>query len=118
MSLSWRLLSGLVSSSLSALLTNPADVVLIRMQADGAWPLAQRRGYRHALHGLSSVWRSEGATALYRGSGPTALRAALVTMAQLPTYEELKGDLEEKLQELTGRMEKALAVEFWEVPLQ
>lgn len=91
-SLSWRLLSGLVSGSISALLANPADVVLIRMQADGAWPLAHRRGYRHALHGLWSVWRGEGWQALYRGSGPTALRAALVTMAQLPTYEELKGD--------------------------
>ncbi|CAL1163015.1 unnamed protein product [Cladocopium goreaui] len=90
-SLSWRLLSGLVSGSISALLANPADVVLIRMQADGAWPLAHRRGYRHALHGLWSVWRGEGWQALYRGSGPTALRAALVTMAQLPTYEELKG---------------------------
>ena len=95
-SLSWRLVSGLVSGSISALLANPADVVLIRMQADGAWPMAQRRGYRHALHGLWSVWRGEGWRALYRGSGPTALRAALVTMAQLPTYEELKGDLDRK----------------------
>eukprot|EP00438_Fugacium_kawagutii_P029046 Skav222299 [mRNA] locus=scaffold3734:238273:241903:- [translate_table: standard] len=61
--------------------------------ADAAWPPAQRRGYRHALHGLHRVARREGPAALWRGAQPTALRAALVTCAQLATYEELKGAL-------------------------
>lgn len=51
----------------------------------------QRRGYRHVYHGLSCILRTEGLGALYRGAGPTAMRAALVTMSQLATYEELKG---------------------------
>ncbi|OLP99723.1 putative mitochondrial 2-oxoglutarate/malate carrier protein [Symbiodinium microadriaticum] len=67
-----------------------AGVVLIRMQSDAAWPAHQRRSYGHALHGLVRVWREEGWQALYRGVGPTTARAALVTMSQLATYEEVK----------------------------
>eukprot|EP00434_Breviolum_minutum_P008325 symbB.v1.2.007346.t1/scaffold425.1/size368629/10 len=90
-SLPWRICSGLLAGSTAALAANPADVVLIRMQADSGWPMAQRRGYRHVYHGLSCILRTEGLGALYRGAGPTAMRAALVTMSQLATYEELKG---------------------------
>ena len=86
-SMSWRLLSGLLSGSFSALLCTPSDVVLIRMQAGSL-------RCRHALQGLLQICRAEGVAALYRGSGPNAWRAALVTMSQVPTYEELKGHLE------------------------
>lgn len=52
--LSWRLLSGLVAGSSAAIVANPCDVVLIRMQADGARPLERRR-YRHGVLGLRSA---------------------------------------------------------------
>eukprot|EP00913_Durusdinium_trenchii_P035906 g33598.t1 len=73
--------AGLLAGTAAALAANPADVVLIRMQADGGWPEHQRRA-------LDEVYAEGGLAALYRGSGPTALRAALVTMSQLATYEE------------------------------
>ena len=39
-SLPWRICSGLLAGSTAALAANPADVVLIRMQADSGWPTA------------------------------------------------------------------------------
>ena len=39
-SLPWRICSGLLAGSTAALAANPADVVLIRMQADSGWPMA------------------------------------------------------------------------------
>ncbi|CAE7661049.1 Slc25a11 [Symbiodinium sp. CCMP2456] len=86
----WRLQAALAAGVVAAVVANPTDVVLIRMQSDAGWPAHQRRSYGHALHGLVRVWREEGWQALYRGVGPTTARAALVTMSQLATYEEVK----------------------------
>jgi len=85
-----RLLCAVTSGSVAATLANPTDVVLIRMQSDGHWPPEARRGYRHVFHGLSCIIRDEGIRRLWRGCSPTVLRAALVTMSQIGTYEEVK----------------------------
>lgn len=89
-SLGNRLLCAVTSGSVAATLANPTDVVLIRMQSDGHWPQELKRGYRHVFHGLSCILREEGIRTLWRGCSPTVLRAALVTMSQIGTYEELK----------------------------
>jgi solute carrier family 25 oxoglutarate transporter 11 len=70
----------------SAAIANPCDVVLVRMQADGHWPAAKRRGYRHVFDGLQQTVRHEGVGALWRGCAPTVTRAMLVTASQLPSY--------------------------------
>ncbi|CAE7555642.1 ucpC [Symbiodinium natans] len=86
----WRLQAGLAAGVVAAVVANPTDVVLIRMQSDAGWAPQHRRLYRHAVHGLTRVLHEEGWKALYRGVGPTTARAALVTMSQLATYEEVK----------------------------
>eukprot|EP00933_Yihiella_yeosuensis_P042966 TRINITY_DN37644_c0_g1_i1.p1 TRINITY_DN37644_c0_g1~~TRINITY_DN37644_c0_g1_i1.p1 ORF type:complete len:321 (-),score=51.98 TRINITY_DN37644_c0_g1_i1:619-1581(-) len=70
--------------------SNPLDVVLIRMQADGHWAEPQRRNYRHVFDGLARVSTEEGVAVLWRGYGPTAFRAALVTGSQIITYDKAK----------------------------
>ena len=71
---------------ISALVANPCDVILVRMQADGHWPEANRRGYKSLLDGLYKTASQEGVATLWRGCTPTCMRACLVTSAQLPSY--------------------------------
>lgn len=46
---------GMISGGIGGLCGNPADVVNIRMQADGRLPVAERRNYKNAF-GLSLIF--------------------------------------------------------------
>jgi solute carrier family 25 oxoglutarate transporter 11 len=81
---------GLFAGAASAAICNPADLVLVRMQADGRLPLEQRRGYRHAGDALLRIARAEGVGALWRGTAPTVARAMVVTSAQMSFYDRTK----------------------------
>jgi len=81
---------GLLAGGTAAALCNPADLVLVRMQADGRLPLGQRRGYRHAGDALQRIVREEGLPALYRGTGPTVARGCIVAAAQMAFYDSAK----------------------------
>ncbi|KAJ5688741.1 Mitochondrial dicarboxylate transporter [Penicillium macrosclerotiorum] len=69
---------------------NPADVLNVRMQHDASLPPEQRRNYRHALHGLVQMTRSEGVSSLFRGVWPNSTRAILMTASQLASYDTFK----------------------------
>ena len=84
---------GLAAGAASAALCNPAELVLVRMQADGRLPLAQQRGYAHAGDALARISREEGVAALWRGTSPTVARAMVVTAAQMSFYDRAKGAL-------------------------
>ena len=73
----------MLGGSCAALVACPADLMLVRMQADGRLPPAQRRNYRNVAHGLWRVAREEGVRAWYRGVGPLVVRGVLVTTAQV-----------------------------------
>lgn len=77
---------GSCSGAIGALLANPADLCLVRMQADGAELPHRRRNYRHVFDAIRRVIVEEGVARLWRGSAPTVTRAALVTASQLPMY--------------------------------
>ncbi|KJE88545.1 substrate carrier family protein [Capsaspora owczarzaki ATCC 30864] len=80
------ILSGVGGATLSC----PADVVLVRMQADGQLPVAQRRNYSNVLNGIYRIAREEGVLGLYRGVGPSMYRAATVTTTQMVSYDMCK----------------------------
>lgn len=69
---------------------NPADVMNVRMQHDASLPLAQRRNYRNAIHGLVQMTRTEGFSSLFRGVWPNSTRAILMTASQLASYDTFK----------------------------
>ncbi|ETV83130.1 hypothetical protein H257_04852 [Aphanomyces astaci] len=69
---------------------NPADVVNVRMQADGRLPPAQRRNYAHAVDGLVRVSNEEGRGVLMRGVRPNMIRAMLLTSGQIASYDVFK----------------------------
>lgn len=82
--------AGLVAGAIGAAVGNPADVAMVRMQADGRLPPAQRRNYKSVLDAITRMSKQEGVTSLWRGSSLTVNRAMLVTASQLASYDQIK----------------------------
>ncbi|SZF05561.1 unnamed protein product [Blumeria hordei] len=85
-----RASAGLMAGGLAAMLGNPADLALIRMQSDGLKPIHERRNYRHVLSALKDIARSEGLVALWAGATPTVARAMALNFGQLTFFSETK----------------------------
>ncbi|KAJ6811753.1 putative mitochondrial uncoupling protein 5 [Iris pallida] len=85
-----KIAAGLLAGGIGAAVGNPADVAMVRMQADGRLPVSERRNYRSAADAISRMVRSEGIGSLWRGSALTVNRAMIVTASQLSTYDEVK----------------------------
>jgi solute carrier family 25 oxoglutarate transporter 11 len=92
-----RLVTGLASGGIASFLTCPVEVCLVRMQADGRLPPAERRGYTNVFNALGRVAREEGVLTYWRGAGPTVARAMIVSATQLGTYDQAKSMLIPKL---------------------
>lgn len=73
----------LSAGGLAAIIGNPADLALIRMQADSMLPEGERRGYRHVFHALGSIASAEGPAGLFKGALPTATRAMALNFGML-----------------------------------
>lgn len=88
-----RALAGLSAGGLAAMIGNPADLALIRMQSDGLKPLADRKNYKSVIDALSSITKSEGVAALWAGAAPTVVRAMALNFGQLAFFSEAKQQL-------------------------
>nr|XP_043608794.1 mitochondrial uncoupling protein 5-like [Erigeron canadensis] len=87
----WQKISaGLMAGGIGAAVGNPADVAMVRMQADGRLPIAERRNYKSVIDAISQMVRKEGVGSLWRGSSLTVNRAMLVTASQLASYDQFK----------------------------
>lgn len=62
---------------------NPAEVILVRMCADGARQPGERHNYPDAFRGLARIAREEGPAALGRGLGATVVRSVLMNVGQI-----------------------------------
>merc|ERR1712066_437971 len=71
------------AGGIAAVAGNPADLALIRMQADSMLPAEQRRNYRGVFHALSSIASTEGPMGLFKGAMPTATRAMALNFGML-----------------------------------
>ncbi|EAZ45034.1 hypothetical protein OsJ_29672 [Oryza sativa Japonica Group] len=85
-----KVAAGLFSGGVGAAVGNPADVAMVRMQADGRLPAAQRRNYRSVADAIVRMARDEGVCSLWRGSPFTVKRAMIVAASQLATYDQAK----------------------------
>eukprot|EP00933_Yihiella_yeosuensis_P024492 TRINITY_DN18_c0_g2_i1.p1 TRINITY_DN18_c0_g2~~TRINITY_DN18_c0_g2_i1.p1 ORF type:complete len:297 (-),score=90.39 TRINITY_DN18_c0_g2_i1:526-1416(-) len=80
----WKVTAcSLGAGGIAAVMGNPADLALIRMQADTMLPEAQRRNYSGVGHAFSSIIRDEGAAGLFKGAMPTATRAMALNFGML-----------------------------------
>ncbi|XP_074320752.1 mitochondrial dicarboxylate/tricarboxylate transporter DTC-like [Silene latifolia] len=83
-----KALCGLTAGAIGASVGSPADLALIRMQADATLPAAQRRHYKNAFHALSKIISDEGFLAMWKGAGPTVVRAMALNMGMLASYDQ------------------------------
>jgi len=88
-----RAAAGLTAGGLAAMVGNPADLALIRMQSDGLKPLAERKNYKSVIDALASIAKSEGVAALWAGAAPTVVRAMALNFGQLAFFSEAKVQL-------------------------
>jgi solute carrier family 25 oxoglutarate transporter 11 len=85
--------AGLTAGGLAAMIGNPADLALIRMQSDGLKPVAERAHYKSVVDALSRIARNEGIAALWAGATPTVVRAMALNFGQLAFFSEAKHQL-------------------------
>ncbi|KAF0645961.1 hypothetical protein FPSE5266_08119 [Fusarium pseudograminearum] len=90
-----RSLAGVGAGALAAVVGNPTEVILIRMQADGLKPLSQQARYSSAVDALRRIASHEGVLALWKGAGPTLIRAMSINFGQLTSFSEAKNQLQE-----------------------
>ncbi|KAK0672963.1 putative 2-oxoglutarate/malate translocator [Cercophora samala] len=93
-----RATAGLSAGGLAAMLGNPADLALIRMQSDGLKPLAERKNYKSVIDALTSIAKTEGVGALWAGAAPTVVRAMALNFGQLAFFSEAKAQLKQRTQ--------------------
>lgn len=82
--------AGLAAGGLGAMFGSPADLSLIRMQADGTLPPAERRNYTGVMHALSDIVSKEGVGGLFVGASTTAVRAMALNMGMLASNDQAK----------------------------
>eukprot|EP00002_Diphylleia_rotans_P040679 TRINITY_DN970_c0_g1_i1.p1 TRINITY_DN970_c0_g1~~TRINITY_DN970_c0_g1_i1.p1 ORF type:complete len:298 (-),score=86.61 TRINITY_DN970_c0_g1_i1:432-1325(-) len=89
--------SGLFAGAFGAMFGNPADLALVRMQADGTLPISQRRNYKNVGDALIRIVREEGVLSLWKGCIPTVARAMSLNMAMLASFDQSKEYLQEQI---------------------
>jgi len=99
--------AGLAAGGLAAMVGNPADLALIRMQSDGLKPAAERANYKSVIDALARISKNEGVARLWAGSYPTVVRAMALNFGQLAFFSEAKNQL--KGTNLSGRTQTLTA---------
>ncbi|XP_078179230.1 mitochondrial substrate carrier family protein isoform X1 [Carex rostrata] len=77
----FKFASGAVSGALATALTNPTEVLKVRLQMN------PKTGPVKELH---KIFAEEGTRALWKGVGPAMVRAGCLTASQVATYDESK----------------------------
>lgn len=85
-----KAIASLTAGAISAFMANPFDLALIRFQADGVLPAAERRNYKNVFNALARISSQEGFTNLWKGASPTIVRAMALNLGMLAPYEECK----------------------------
>lgn len=87
--------AGLSAGGIAAMIGNPADLALVRMQSDGLKPPEARANYRSVFDALLRIPKTEGVAALWAGAFPTVIRAMALNMGQLTFFAESKAQLKQ-----------------------
>jgi Mitochondrial carrier protein len=82
--------AALMSGGVGAAMANPLDLIKTRFQA--TLP-GQPLPYRSTLRAFVDIYAKEGLSGLYRGWMVTSFRAAILTSAQLGSYDTIKNNI-------------------------
>ena len=80
----------MTAGALAAVIGNPFDLALVRMQADGCAPPEEQRGYRNVSQAVYRIAKEEGVKTLWRGSIPMVCRAVAMNVGMLASYDQAK----------------------------
>jgi solute carrier family 25 oxoglutarate transporter 11 len=83
----------LSAGGIAALIGNPADLALIRMQADSMKPVAERAGYTNVFTTMGKIVAADGVGGLMAGAAPTASRAMALNFGMLAFNASAKDKL-------------------------
>lgn len=86
-----KLFSAMVSGAVGSVLANPTDLVKVMLQAQVKG--AEGLPFKSAIGGFRHVYGTEGVRGLYKGWEPTTVRAAMLTAAQLGSYDIIKNNI-------------------------
>jgi len=73
-------------------------LALIRLQTDATLPVEQQRHYKHVGDAFYRICTEEGVTSLWKGVGPTMVRAMALNLGMLGPYDQAK----EMISKITG----------------
>mmetsp|Transcript_33210 Transcript_33210/g.50909 ORF Transcript_33210/g.50909 Transcript_33210/m.50909 type:complete len:267 (-) Transcript_33210:30-830(-) len=85
-----KMFCSLAAGGLGSLVGTPADLILIRMQSDSTLPKEQRRNYTSVIDACRRIPKEEGILGLWKGGGPTVIRAMSLNLGMFTSYEECK----------------------------
>jgi len=88
-----KYLSALFAGFFGAAVANPFDLIKTRFQA--VLP-TEVKPYKNTFHGVMSIYNSNGLGGLYKGWVVTSSRAAILTSAQLGSYDSIKNNIIKK----------------------
>lgn len=91
-----KFIFSIASGGIGAIVGNPCDLALIRLQLDNTLPPESRRNYKGCIDALIRIPREEGITAYWRGCMPTVLRACALNFGMLAPYDQLKEYLDKQ----------------------
>eukprot|EP00930_Biecheleria_cincta_P096026 TRINITY_DN87901_c0_g1_i1.p1 TRINITY_DN87901_c0_g1~~TRINITY_DN87901_c0_g1_i1.p1 ORF type:complete len:301 (-),score=49.52 TRINITY_DN87901_c0_g1_i1:244-1146(-) len=82
-----KVMAGAITGATGSIIANPLDLIKVRMQSvSGTHP-----PYSSVLAGIRDICQEGGSVrSLWRGAVPTVQRAALLTAAQVPSYDHMK----------------------------
>lgn len=73
--------AGLTAGGLAAMVGNPADLALIRMQSDGLKAVGARANYNSVFDALIRIAKTEGILSWWSGASPTVVRAMALNLS-------------------------------------
>jgi solute carrier family 25 oxoglutarate transporter 11 len=115
-------LCAITAGGLAAAAGNPADLSLVRMQADALLPVDQRRNYRNGPHAIATIAKTEGASGLFRGASLTSTWGMAATFGSLAFNAQTKEVLQEAgapapVQVIGGCLIAGVASAFFSLPI-
>ncbi|XP_072038142.1 mitochondrial substrate carrier family protein ucpB-like [Amphiura filiformis] len=85
-----KLAAGASSGAIGSSVAVPADLIRVRLQAQGRFLPGHSHQYEGFMHAFIDIIKKEGLIGLYRGTTPTVQRAMVVTATQVTTYDHTK----------------------------
>ncbi|KAH8249685.1 hypothetical protein KR032_011468 [Drosophila birchii] len=94
----WALGCGFTAGCIAQGLANPFDIVKVRMQTEGR---RRQLGYEPRVNNMvqafADIYKHDGLPGMWRGVGPSCLRACLMTAGDVGTYDLSKRMLKRQL---------------------